>query len=209
MIKNATAILDFAKLVELLDGNGAAKFISLTYRSKPKRKGLRERLARYTILLNVNARRAMSRDLAVLAGKLADLKGIDRTACEEMIASLTESLTTGQNSRYTKQGYYEGQGKGNVQVSVKGECYIRGYVVRTDVIQEAEYPKVNSRPLTLAKKKLQKGLKRSRIREFKVTPENFLSARVDGNSLVIDASSTSLQKLANLPPVTLATPVTA
>lgn len=188
----------------LLDGNKSARFISLVYRAKKTGE-----LARHTILLNVNRRRALARDLAVLAARLPKLSGVEQVACEELIASITQSLTTGTNSQYTKTGYYTAEGNGNVQTSVKDECFIRGYSIGKEVLEPGEYKKVNSRPKTIAKNKLRKGLKNTRCREFKITPENFLMARAEGKAIVIDAAATKLDKLAGLPPVTLAVPVTA
>lgn len=206
MVKSTTAptVLSFNALVALLDGNKSARFISLVYRAKKTGE-----LARHTILLNVNRRRALARDLAVLAARLPKLSGVEQVACEELIASITQSLTTGTNSQYTKTGYYTAEGNGNVQTSVKDECFIRGYSIGKEVLEPGEYKKVNSRPKTIAKNKLRKGLKNTRCREFKITPENFLMARAEGKAIVIDAAATKLDKLAGLPPVTLAVPVTA
>jgi len=199
----AVEIKDFDSLVALLDGNKSARFISLLYRAKETGE-----LARHTILLNVNRRNALARDLAILAAKLPKLTGIARQACEELIASITESLTTGQNSQYTKAGYYEGKGNGNAQVSVKNVCYIRGYSVRKEVIEAGTYKQVKSAAKTIEKNKLRKLLKNTRCREFIIKPENFLLARHDGKAIMIDASA-NLNKLAGLPSVTLAVPVPA
>lgn len=199
----AVEVKDFDAFVKMLDGNKSARFISLLYRSKESGE-----LARHTILLNVNRRNALARDLAILAGKLPKLAGVARQACEELIASMTESLTTGQNSQYTKRGYYDGQGNGNVQVSVKQVAYVRGYSVRKEVIEAGTYKTVKSAAKTIEKNKLRKLLKNTRCREFIIKPENFIVARHDGKAILIDASA-NLGKLAGLPPVTLAVPVTA
>jgi hypothetical protein len=196
-------VLDFAALVALLDGNGSARFATVTYRAKETGE-----LARHTILLNVKRERCLRADLAALTAKLPTLDGIEAEACRELIESITETLTTGSNSRYTKAGYYDGQGKGNVQVSVKDMAYLRGYVVGKEVIETGTYKTVKSAPKTIAKNKLRKGLKNTRCREFIIKPENFVLARHDGRVLVIDASG-SLNRLAGIPPVTLAVPVPA
>lgn len=204
--KTATAaveVQDFDALVSMLDGNKSARFISLTYRAKETGE-----LARHTILLNVNRRNALARDLAVLAGKLPKLSGLARQACEELMASITETLTTGQNSQYTKAGYYDGQGNGNVQMSVKRVAYVRGYSVRKEVIEAGTYKTVKSAAKTIEKNKLRKMLKNTRCREFIIKPENFVMARHDGKAIVIDATA-RLNELAGLPPVTLAVPVAA
>jgi hypothetical protein len=203
--ENQIDVLDFDSFVALMDGNKSARFVSLLYRAK----GTGE-LARHTILLNVNRDRCLRVDLANLQKHRLTLKpGVEAQACDELIASITETLTTGQNSQYTKKGYYEGQGNGNVQVSVKRVCYIRGYSVSKQVIEEGEYTVVKSAPKTIAKNKLRKTLKNTQIREFLITPENFKVARHDGKAIFVDASASGLSRLANLPPVTLAVPVSA
>ena len=207
MQKNTSAtVQDFAALVAMLDGNKSARFVSLTYRAKETGE-----LARHTILLNVNRNRCLAVDLANLQKLRPSLDGIKAVACDELIASINETLTTGSNSQYTKKGYYEGQGTGNVQVSVKDVCYVRGYAVSKDVIEKGEYKTVKSSAKTIAKNELRKALKNTRCREFRITPENFLMARHDGKAIVIDATGNrgALNKVASLPPVTLAVPVSA
>ena len=199
------AVTNFAELVTLLDGNHSARFISLTYRAKESGE-----LARHTILLNVDRTTCLKRDLAILKrkqGRFAD--PIKNQACDELIASMTETLTTGSNSQYTKKGYYTAEGNGNVQVSVLDVCYLRGYSTGKEVLEKGTYKTVKSSAKTIAKNELRKALKNTRCREFRITPENFIMARHDGKAIVIDATGSNLNKLAGLPPVTLAVPVTA
>jgi len=193
-----------AELAAFLDGNHSCRFATLLYTAS----GTGE-VARHTVMFNVNRRKALARDLAVLATKLPKLTGFAQTACEELIASITETLTTGQNSQYTKAGYYTAEGNGNVQVANTGVCYVRGYSVGKKVIRPGVYKQVKSSPKTLAKNELRRGLKNPRIREFRITPENFSAAHANGAEIVIDATATNLNKLAGLPPVTLAVPVPA
>jgi hypothetical protein len=205
MLNNTlNAVANFAALVALLDGNKSSRFISVLYRAKESGE-----LARHTVLVNVNRTRCLKVDLANLQKLRPSLNGIEAQACDELIASITETLTTGSNSQYTKAGYYDGQGNGNVQVSVKDVCYVRGYVTGKEVLEKGTYKEVKSSAKTLAKNKLRKGLKNTRVREFRITPENFVLARADGKAIFIDATGSSLNKLANLPPVTLAVPVNA
>jgi len=200
----SAAVLDFSGLVALLDGNKSARFVSLVYRAKESGE-----LARHTILLNVKRNNCLKVDLANLKAKLPTLAGIEAQACQELIDSITETLTTGQNSQYTKAGYYTAEGNGNVQTSVKDVCYVRGYSVRKEVIEAGTYKTVKSSAKTIAKNALRKTLKNTKCRDFLITPANFLLARHEGKAIVIDATGTSLNKLANLPPVTLAVPVAA
>jgi hypothetical protein len=197
----AVEVLDFNALVNLLDGNKAARFVSLTYRAK----GTGE-LARHTINLNVNRNNALRRDVAVLTSKLPTLTGIEALAAQELIDSMNKSLN-GTQDQYTKAGYYAAQGNGNVQVSVKAVAYVRGYSIRKTVLEAGTYKAVKSVEKTIAKNKLRKLLKNTRCREFLITPENFLVARHNGKSIEIDASGTG--NLADIPPINLAAPVNA
>lgn len=198
-----TDILDFAEFVKFLDGSGSARFVSLVYKAKETGE-----LARHTILLNVDRMRCVKVDLANLLAKRATLTGIDAEAADELITSLRDSLT-GYNPRYTKHGYYDGAGNGNVQVSVLDKAYIRGYSVRKDVLKEGTYKTVKSRPMTLAKNKLRAEFKSGRCREFIITPANFKSARHDGKTLTVDATGTGDTTLAGLtgPAVSVNEPV--
>lgn len=205
MLNETTSpVLEFDAFVRLMDGNKSARFATVLYRAKESGE-----LARHTLLLNVSREGCLKKDLALLQAKLPDLTGIEAVACQELIDSITETLTTGQNSRYTKAGYYQGQGNGNVQISVHAVCYVRGYVVRKEVIEPGTHKTVKSSPKTIAKNGLRKQLRNTRIREFVISPANFLMARHEGRAIVIDATGTNLNALAGLPPVTLAVPVSA
>ncbi len=200
---NAT-LLSLGQLASTLDGNGAARFATVLYRAK----GTGE-LARHTILFNVNRTRALRRDIATLVAKRKSLVGIDAEACDELIASMRETVETGSNSKYTKAGYYDTVGGGNVAVAETGVAYVRGYSIRKEVIELGVYKQVKSAAKTIAKDKLRKGLKNTRIREFRITVDNFVMARAEGKGIVIDATLSGLNHLVGLPPVTLAVPVPA
>jgi hypothetical protein len=148
-----TEVLKFDEFVALLDGNKSARFVSVVYRAKETGE-----LARHTILLNVNRQRACKVDLANLEAKRSSLTGLDLQAADELIASLKASIA-GYNPLYTKHGYYQAEGNGNVQVSVLDKVYIRGYSVKKDVLSPGVYKTVKSKPLTIAKDKLRKEFK--------------------------------------------------
>lgn len=101
----SVAVLDFDAFVRLMDGNKSARFVSLLYRAKESGE-----LARHTILLNVNRNRCLKVDLANLTVLRPSLAGIEAQACDELIASITETLTTGSNSQYTKAGLLHRRG---------------------------------------------------------------------------------------------------
>lgn len=199
-----TATLTLPELAETLDGNGSARFVSILYRSKESGE-----LARHTINLNVNRTRCLRRDVRVLDALRPTLTGLEAVAADELLASMRETLETGKNSAYTKAGYYAGEGNGNVQVSVKDVAYVRGYSVRKEVLEAGTYKTVKSAPKTLAKNKLRKLLRNTKVREFRISPENFVAARAEGKMIFINAAGSNLNKLASAPPVTIAVPVPA
>lgn len=201
--KNQTAVLDFDGFVRLMDGNKSAKFISIVYRAKETGE-----LARHTVNLNISRRRCLQEDLQFLKDLRPQLTGIAAIACQELLESVTDSLT-GFNPRYTKHGYYEKNGNGNVDVSVKQVVYLRGYSIGKFVIEPGVYKKVNHRLKTLLKNKIREELKNCRCLEYIVTPENFVFARHAGKMIVIDASGSNLSKLAGLAPVALVETVSA
>jgi hypothetical protein len=188
----AVEVKDFSALVSLLDGNKAARFVGLTYRAKETGE-----LARHTILLNAKRNSMLKHDVATLTALRPSLTGLDLQACDELIASMNKSLN-GTQDAYTKAGYYDGQGNGNVQVSVKAVAYVRGYSVGKTVLEKGTYKTVNSRPLTIAKDKLRKGLKNTRCREFIIKAENFVMARHDGRTILIDATGNAPSALSAL-----------
>lgn len=194
-------ILSFPDFVKLMDGTKSARFVSLVYKAK----GTGE-IAQHTILLNVKRNRCLQVDLNNLKTKLPTLSGVEAQACQELIDSITETLTTGQNSQYTKAGYYEAQGNGNVQVGAENNrCYIRGYVVKKKVLVEGTYKKVKSSAKTIAKNALRKELKNTKVREYLVTPENFFSARHSGKTIEVNAATATLEHLLNVPAIPLVT----
>jgi hypothetical protein len=177
----------------------------LTYRAKSTGE-----VAKHTILLNVKRNRCLRVDLENLKKKLPSLDGLQAEACQELIDSITETLETGGNRRYTKTGYYQKVGNGNVVEGKTGVVYVRGYAISKTVLIEGEYKKVNSRPKTIEKNKLRKELKSSRVREFRITGENFIFARNRGRTLEIHTVDPSrLKELQALPPIKMTPTVAA
>jgi hypothetical protein len=179
------------QLTKLVDQNtSSCRIVSILYRKKGnggkgKSKGDGE-ISRQTVLLNVNRNNSLTRDLAVLKGLRDGLTNeTEKTACDELINSIQSSLN-GFNPEYTKHGYYEGQGNGNVQESILDKVYIRGYVIKKEILVPGKYDPVKSSPKTLAKNRFRKILKNTRCREFIVDRENLKSLAVNGNRVFLD-----------------------
>lgn len=176
--------------------NGTAetgpRFCSLTYTNQNGEK------ARHTIHFGHKIENLYKDDLLavelMLADKVNPLTGIDLQAATEIHNSIQESLTVGigNNSKYTLKGYYSGVSD-NSEIKLhkdedSGETflYIRGYVHTKTVLVEGVYPKVNSRPLTIAKNKIEKTLKRGKIRTFKINVNQLHMVKVNGLALEIE-----------------------
>lgn len=176
--------------------NGTAetgpRFCSLTYTNANGEK------ARHTIHFGHKIENLYKDDLLavelMLADKVNPLTGIDLQAAMEIRNSIQESLTVGigNNSKYTLKGYYDGVSDNSEIKLHKDEesgvtyLYVRGYVHSKAVLVEGVYPKVNSRPLTLAKAKINKNLKRDKIRTFKINVANLHMVKVNGLTLEIE-----------------------
>ena len=159
--------------------NTGARFVSLRYTSK----GSGE-TAIHNVILGVNLARAYRRDLAVLRSKLPKLTGVDAQACGEMIASLAKSLEVGigNNPLYTAKDTFVTIAPGVKLNPEDGQLYVYGFSNGKTVLVPGEHKHVNSSPKTLAKKKLSKGLKTARFRQFAVSELSV--AKLEGKQLV-------------------------
>jgi hypothetical protein len=154
--------------------------------------------SRYTLHFGFNIEELYKSDLLEVGLMLEDtqtpLVGIDRQAAIEIKQSIEESLTKGigNNSRYTLQGYYDGVSE-NSEIKLHTDektserfLYIRGYVHSKTVLVPGEYPVVKSRPLTIAKNKINKNLKRGKIRTFKVNVNVLKTIKINGLTVEIE-----------------------
>lgn len=109
---------------------------------------------------------------------------LEETAKAEMLKSLTETIEEGVSSSYTQKDTFETLGKGVRQHKENGMIYIYGYVQSKEQIEPATNPKkpVNSKPLTLAKKGIEKAcnFKRNRFVQFIIDPIHIGGIKVKG-----------------------------
>lgn len=152
-----------AAVTELASKLNGAQFVSIDYTSK----GTGER-AIHLIQIGTDTARIYREDLATLDGMIPTLDGLAKTAAMEIHSSLSASLELGigENPAYTKVGYYVPVVRGVWFNPETEEVYIKGSVVSKRIVTPGTYKTVNSRPLTLAKKDIDKALKRSKIREY-------------------------------------------
>lgn len=158
-------------------------FVSFLYQKKTTGE-----VSRYTINFGIDYRNAAEHDRNALLAYTP--KGdLEIQAKEEMLKSLTETLEEGVSSAYTQKDTYETIAKGIKQHKETGEVYVSGFVHSKDQVEPPtkEEKPVKSRPLTLAKKAIEKacGFKRTRFGNFILSPENIGGVLVKGDVLEI------------------------
>jgi hypothetical protein len=175
------------KLIESIGNTKGARFAGFTYRSASSNE-----LARYTLLLGADFTELYRKDAEALEALIPTLDGLDRQAAEALLASVQESLTVGvgNNSQYVhapqNADTYEPIMAGVKAHREDGSVHVLGLLVNKTVLQAGVHKEVKSRPLTLAKKALERNLRRSKIRQFRLP--NLLSARINGDTLVLDTT---------------------
>lgn len=184
-LKNATLASSLALAVEDTKRTGT-RFVGITYTNEQGEK------SRYRLIMGISLISLYKSDLRTLKKLRPSLDGVKAIACDELIASIENSLTKGigNNDAYTLKGYYtpitpNGEVKLHVNEAGETHLYIRGYVLTKTVIEKGVYAKVNSSDKTLAKKELEKNLKRGKIRTFKVNVNVLEGIRMNGMDIEI------------------------
>lgn len=172
-------------LDRLIEMAGKAQFISFTYTDKKAHEK-----ARHTLIFGVNYRKQIQDSLTalqILAPTLTE--PLQQQACKELMESYQKSLDCidkGEiNPNYTAKDAYVTIAQGIKYCVSTGEIHVSGLSHAKQVIEPGNWPVVNSKPLTLAKKALEKDLPKARWRQFAVTAENLQSARLQGVELVL------------------------
>lgn len=157
-----------------------ARFVSFVYTAK----GTGE-TARHTLLLGADIRNLYVKDAATLDALIPTLAGIELEAAQAVHSSLCVSLEggIGNNPAYTAADVYVTiQGLAGVKIhKVTGELHVMALAVSKDVIEAGTYKVVKSAPLTLAKKAIEKGLRKSAIRQFAVS--GLTTATLNGETI--------------------------
>lgn len=164
-----------------------ARFIGLTYTNENGETAIQN------LIMGINIVSLYKADLRTLNALRPSLTGVKAVACDELIASIKNSLDKGigNNDRYTLKGYYTPitpNGEVKLHVDEKGATflYIRGYVLKKTVLVEGTYAHVNSSEKTLAKKSLEKNLRRGKIRTFKINVNALHSVKMNGMTIEIN-----------------------
>ena len=174
--------LQLAQSIKTMLSNGA-RFVSFDYTSKSTGEK-----ARHTLLLGISYKKLLEKDIqSAFTSRHNDQQAIEKEARREVLASLAKSLRAqrqGQkNEDYTRKNENRIElGKGLKLVD--SGLQVTGYSIAKKVIVPGVYKDVKSKPLTLAKKAIERGLKQSHIKDFCLS--NVTSARMEGKTLVIE-----------------------
>jgi hypothetical protein len=156
-----------AEVVGLLGKGKGSKFANIVYRVKRNNE-----LAKYRIILGADTETLYEKDIAALKALLPTLESaLDIEACSAILASREESLILGigNNTKYTcADTYVHAEGIKGVKVHKEtGALYVSGLVEEKTVLEAGEPEKpVKSKPLTIAKRKIEKTLPSGRFRQL-------------------------------------------
>ena len=176
-------------IIELAERKGA-EFVSLKYTATSGR--TESETSVYNLGLRFNMERIYQKDLETLESKIQSLTGIERIACEEMIASIKESLAKGigNNSGFTRKEYVARTGIQGLRKVFRKDgtetLEIIGFQLSKKIIVPGEFKVVKSQPKTLAKKQFRKELQTSKIRTLSLTPDKIHSYKANGKTIVIE-----------------------
>jgi hypothetical protein len=176
-------------LIRELSAVKGARFASFTYESKETGE-----VSRYLLLLGVDLYRLYESDRLTLAEMLPSLDGLHRDAADALLRSIDESLAKGlgNNAAYThgpQQGdtYLPVPGVPGMKLNKNdGTLHLSGLLQSKTVIVEGTPRKpVASKPLTLAKREIERTLRRGKIRQFALP--NVHRAKLNGTVLELEA----------------------
>lgn len=182
------------KILELIQTikNSGVGFTSLLYRSKTD-----DSLARYTVNLGFKYQNLLEKSIQELQAKMDNnefVTDLEKSAANEVMASLQKSLTAQQkgeqNEDYTKKGQYTPIGNGlSIHENPDGKTSLQLFgLIQNKKVIEPGLPKkpVNSKPITVAKNAIKKDLSISKFREFALDIGNIGCVKANGQELIIE-----------------------
>ena len=181
-------IAEITKALTAIQGN---RFVSLTYISKSSGE-----LARHVINVGFSYHNAVEKSVTELEIQMAEGKfttALDKAAADEVMASLKKTLAAHergeQNEDYTKKGQYIPIAAGVNVNTTDNTIQLFGLSHSKTVIVEGIFPKVNSKPMTLAKKAITKTLPVGKFREFALDLSQVAQVKVNGDTLEMEPVS--------------------
>lgn len=162
----------------------AAEFATVVYRNQ------RGELSRYRLLLGSHTESLYKRDLDKLRETQQAWEAKD-AIYGDAIRALIDSLETSLAAGIGKREDYAHRERENVSKGVtvdsEGRLYLTGRVLEKQILEPGEERKpVKSRPLTVAKREIERGLSKSQIRTFKIDIDSIRQIRRKGNSIDIE-----------------------
>ena len=146
-------------------------------------------IADYSLVFNMSYSNALKRSIETLKAMSLGNE-LERQAREELLASYTKSLANPEPIETREDAYMhfmrdDGSFVSGLKLHVASNTlHLYALQVHKKVLMQGMYPKVNSRPLTLAKKKLASLTSVGKFRQFRITPDQVDSIQVQGLSLL-------------------------
>lgn len=172
------------RLKALIRDHGCPQFASFTYEAQPDGKRLLKEVARHVIVLGASLENLYKRDIEVLTSLIPNLEGLRLEAAKTILGSRQVSLAVGigNNPQATSADAYIDLDCPGLKVHMAtGDVHVMGLKVTKVVLVEGAYRTVKSKPLTLAKKEIEKLLPTSRLRQFNLG--NRTTVRIDKQTL--------------------------
>ena len=175
-----------AEVTKILTEIQGCQFVSFTYLSK----GAGE-LARHTLNIGFNYHTAVEKSVSeletIIALEADTWSDLQKTAANNVLASLKKTLAAHaagtQNADYTKAGQYTPISKGININDNDGSIQCFGLKHTKVVLVPGVYPKVKSRPLTIAQNEIRDRLTVGKFREFALDEGNIAQIKVAGEVL--------------------------
>jgi hypothetical protein len=174
--------LDFVSELSKLKSNST--FLTLkSYRTE------NDEVADYSLVFNMSYTNALKRSIATLEA-LSLSNDLERQARTELLASYNKSLSNPEKveEREPAYDYYvneDGSPVKGVKLHVAtNTLHLYGLQVHKRVLLPGNYKTVNSKPLTIAKKKLTALTAVGKFRQFRITPDKVDSISIQGLELL-------------------------
>lgn len=180
-----------ADLIKQQVTKNAPQFVSIEYtntKGETSRQVLNVGIAYQAVLENsFNVLNQIDRDKIK---QEAVAQGIDAAVVDQAFAdveaSLSARISRPEQIDIADVSSFTTLSKGIKMHQQTNELYLSGQVVSKTIITPGTYKEVKSRPLTLAKKMIEKHLPVSKYRSLKISPTQIHSVRSQGTTLVID-----------------------
>ena len=169
----------------------APQFVSVEYtntKGETSRQVINVGIAYQSVLEgSFNALNKLDRDVIK---QEAALKNIDAAVVDQAFtdveASLSARISRPEQVEIGDVSNFTTLSKGVKMHQETGELYLSGQVISKTIITPGTYKEVKSRPLTLAKKMIEKHLPVSKYRALKISANQIHSVKSQGTTLVID-----------------------